>query len=228
MSLIGFRYVQASDPAAVGAGYQWYNTSTGIIYERNTTNTGWVAIGNANSANYGHLPLTGGTMTGAIAGVSGWAPETSPDFNTSAKLEGVNLATVNDLSTLQTTLEDYVDAQVASALASQGVTSEVSSNTAIQTGTLKGATATTAVTIPLPVFSDGQVATPAQCKWIVSIYDAHTGLAESDGYYLYFRDSTDSAAVNPTAVLTFVAYMAKLDRSSKEAVGIQYMIIARR
>jgi hypothetical protein len=227
MSLIGFRYVQASDPGAVGAGYQWYNTSSGIVYERNTTNTGWVSIGNANSTSYGLLPLSGGTMTGAIAGVSGWAPETSPDFNTSAKLEGVNLATTNDLSTLQTNLEDYVDAQVASALASQGVTSEVASNTAIQTGTLKGATATTAVTIPLPVFSDGQTATEAQCKWIVSIRDAKTG-DTADAYYLYFRDSTDSAAADPTAVRTFCAYTAKSDRSLKVAAGIQYMIIARR
>ena len=227
MSLIGFRYVQASDPGAVGAGYQWYNTSSGIVYERNTSNTGWVQIGNANSTNYGLLPLTGGAMTGAISGVTGWAPETSPDFNTSAKLEGVNLATTNDLSTLQTNLEDYVDAQVASALASQGVTSEVSSNTAIQTGTLKGATATTAVTIPLPVFSDGQVASPAQCKWIVSVYDAKTG-DTADSYYLYFRDSTDSVAVDPTAVRTFCVYTAKSNRSLKVAAGIQYMIIARR
>ena len=227
MSLIGFRYVQASDPGGVGAGYQWYNTSSGIVYERNTSNTGWVQIGNANSTNYGLLPLTGGAMTGAISGVSGWAPETSPDFNTSAKLEGVNLATTNDLSTLQTNLEDYVDAQVASAIASQGVTSEVSSNTAIQTGTLKGATATTAVTIPLPVFSDGQPATEAQCKWTTAIYDAKTG-DTADAYYLYYRDSTDSAAANPTAVRTFCVYTAKSDRSLKVAAGIQYMIIARR
>ena len=227
MSLIGSRYVQASDPGAVGFGYQWANSSSGILYERNTTNTGWVAIGNANSSNYGHLPLTGGAMTGAITGVSGWAPETSPDFNTSAKLEGVNLATTNDLSTLQTNLEDYVDAQVASAIASQGVTSEVSSNTAIQTGTLKGATATTAITIPLPVFSDGQAATEAQCKWIVSVYDAKTG-DTADSYYLYFRDSTDSADVDPTAVRKFCAYTAKSNRSLKVAAGIQYMIIARR
>lgn len=227
MALVGSTYIQATDPGAVGYGYSWKNSSTGNVYDRNTSNTGWVFLYNSNQVNGGLLPLTGGTMTGAIAGVSGWAPETSPDFNTSAKLGGVNLATTNDLSTLQTTLEDYVDAQVASALASQGVTSEVSSNTAIQTGTLKGATATTAVTIPLPVFSDGQTATEAQCKWIVSIYDAKTG-DTADAYYLYFRDSTDSAAANPTAVRTFCAYTAKADRSLKVAAGIQYMIIARR
>ena len=134
--LIGNVYVQANDPSAVGFGYFWANSSTGDLYARNTSNTAWVKQGNLNQAQGGALPITGGAMTGAISGVSGWAPETSPDINSCAKLEGVNLATTNDLSTLQTNLEDYVDAQVASAIASQGVTSEVSSNTAIQTGRL--------------------------------------------------------------------------------------------
>ena len=228
MSLIGMRYVQATDPGAVGFGYQWANSSSGILYERNTSNTGWVQIGNTNTTNYGLLPLTGGAMTGAISGVSGWAPETSPDFNTSAKLEGVNLATTNDLSTLQTNLEDYVDAQVASAIASQGVTSEVSSNTAIQTGRLQGSTPLTTITIPLPVFSDGQSASQGQCKWIVTpgynITDGTTNI-----YDVYYRDATDDADVDPMAVRTFLAYMAYgARRANKQALGIHYMIIARR
>ena len=228
MALAGNRYIQASDPGAVGFGYQWANSSSGILYERNTSNTGWVQIGNTNTTNYGLLPLTGGAMTGAISGVTGWAPETSPDFNTSAKLEGVNLATTNDLSTLQTNLEDYVDAQVASAIASQGVTSEVSSNTAIQTGRLQGATPLTTITIPLPVFSDGQSASQGQCKWIVTpgynITDGTTNI-----YDVYYRDATDAADVDPMAVRTFLAYMAYgASRYNKQALGIHYMIIARR
>ena len=228
MALVGMRWIQATDPGAVGFGYQWANSSSGILYERNTSNTGWVQIGNTNTTNYGLLPLTGGAMTGAISGVSGWAPETSPDFNTSAKLEGVNLATTNDLSTLQTNLEDYVDAQVASAIASQGVTSEVSSNTAIQTGRLQGATPLTTITIPLPVFSDGQSATQGQCKWIVTpgynITDGTTNI-----YDVYYRDATDAADVDPMAVRTFLAYMAYgASRDNKQALGIHYMIIARR
>lgn len=228
MALVGNRWIQATDPGAVGFGYQWANSSSGILYERNTSNTGWVQIGNTNTTNYGLLPLTGGAMTGAISGVTGWAPETSPDFNTSAKLEGVNLATTNDLSTLQTNLEDYVDAQVASAIASHGVTSEVSSNTAIQTGRLQGATPLTTITIPLPVFSDGQSATQGQCKWIVTpgynITDGTTNI-----YDVYYRDATDAADVDPMAVRTFLAYMAYgASRNNKQALGIHYMIIARR
>lgn len=228
MALVGNRWIQATDPGAVGFGYQWANSSSGILYERNTSNTGWVQIGNANSTNYGLLPLTGGAMTGAISGVTGWAPETSPDFNTSAKLEGVNLATTNDLSTLQTNLEDYVDAQVASAIASQGVTSEVSSNTAIQTGRLQGATPLTTITIPLPVFSDGQSASPGQCKWIVTPgYNITDGVTNI--YDVYYRDATDAADVDPMAVRTFLAYMAYgASRNNKQALGIHYMIIARR
>ena len=228
MALVGNRYIQATEPGAVGFGYQWANSSSGILYERNTSNTGWVQIGNTNTTNYGLLPLTGGAMTGAISGVTGWAPETSPDFNTSAKLEGVNLATTNDLSTLQTNLEDYVDAQVASAIASQGVTSEVSSNTAIQTGRLQGATPLTTITIPLPVFSDGQSASQGQCKWIVTPgYNITDGT--SNIYDVYYRDDTDAADVDPMAVRTFLAYMAYgASRNNKQALGIHYMIIARR
>ena len=228
MALVGNRWIQATDPGAVGFGYQWANSSSGILYERNTSNTGWVQIGNTNTTNYGLLPLTGGAMTGAISGVTGWAPETSPDFNTSAKLEGVNLATTNDLSTLQTNLEDYVDAQVASAIASQGVTSEVSSNTAIQTGRLQGATPLTTITIPLPVFSDGQSATQGQCKWIVTPgYNITDGT--SNIYDVYYRDDTDAADVDPMAVRTFLAYMAYGEsRYNTQALGIHYMIIGRR
>jgi len=228
MALVGNTYVQATDPGSVGFGYFWANSSTGDLYARNTSNTAWVKQGNLNQAQGGSLPLAGGAMTGAITGVSGWAPETSPDFNTSAKLEGVNLATTNDLSTLQTNLEDYVDAQVASAIASQGVTSEVASNTAIQTGRLMGATPLTTIEIPRPVFSDGQTASEAQCKWIVTPgYNITDGI--NNVYDVYYRDATDAADVDPMAVRTFLAYMAHGgSRANKQALGIHYMIIARR
>ena len=41
MALIGNRYTQSTDPGAVGTGYQWLNSTTGNLYERNTTNTAW-------------------------------------------------------------------------------------------------------------------------------------------------------------------------------------------
>ena len=151
MALIGNRYTQSTDPGAVGTGYQWLNTTTGNLYERNTTNTAWVLVGNVNLVTLGALMRTGGVMSGPITGVTGWAPLDSPDFTTVAKLSGVNLATVNDLTALQTALEARIkaEAQAAVATALGGVSG--SQNITIGFGTLVGATATTPVTFRLVI-----------------------------------------------------------------------------
>ena len=236
MSLVGFRYIQATDPGAVGAGYQWANTSSGILYERNTSNTAWVAVGNVNQTNYGSLARTGGTMTGAIAGVSGWAPEDSPDFTTSAKLGGVNLATVNDLSNLQTTLTDIIDAKIAAALSAQGITSDIVANTAIGTGVLTFSYPTLTdvwadtQTIPLPSFPDGQAASEAQCKWIVSpVYIESRGEDLLKGE-LKFMSSGGVSEVDPMTTRTFTAghYEDFSTVTRIKTVKIAYIVIARR
>ena len=224
MALIGNRYTQSTDPGAVGTGYQWLNTTTGNLYERNTTNTAWVLVGNVNIVTLGALMRTGGVTSGPIAGVTGWAPLDSPDFTTVAKLSGVNLATVNDLTALQTALEARIkaEAQAAVATALGGVSG--SQNIAIGFGTLVGATATTPVTIALPTFPDGVQATQAQCKWVVAPLRGKTG-DTSDAFYQYFRNSSDATDLDPTTSLSFCAYHAKSDRSLKSATTVFYLII---
>ena len=103
MSLVGNRYIQANDPGAVGVGYQWLDTDTSLLYERNGSNTAWVQVYNTNQTNGGLLPQTGGSVTGAITGTTGWAPSDNPNFATAAKIAGQNIATVN-----------YVNQQVSS------------------------------------------------------------------------------------------------------------------
>ena len=224
MALIGNRYTQSTDPGAVGTGYQWLNTTTGNLYERNTTNTAWVLVGNVNLVTLGALMRTGGVMSGPITGVTGWAPLDSPDFTTVAKLSGVNIATVNDLTALQTALEARIkaEAQAAVATALGGVSG--SQNIAVGFGTLVGATATTPVTIALPTFPDGVQATQAQCKWVVAPLRGKTG-DTSDAFYQYFRDSSDTTDLDPTTSLSFCAYHAKSDRSLKSATTVFYLII---
>ena len=224
MALIGNRYTQSTDPGAVGTGYQWLNTTTGNLYERNTTNTAWVLVGNVNLVTLGALMRTGGVMSGPITGVTGWAPLDSPDFTTVAKLSGVNIATVNDLTALQTALEARIkaEAQAAVATALGGVSG--SQNIAVGFGTLVGATATTPVTIALPTFPDGVQATQAQCKWVVAPLRGKTG-DTSDAFYQYFRDSSDATDLDPTTSLSFCAYHAKSDRSLKSATTVFYLII---
>ena len=224
MALIGNRYTQSTDPGAVGTGYQWLNSTTGNLYERNTTNTAWNSAGNVNLSTLGALMRTGGVMSGPITGVTGWAPLDSPDFTTVAKLSGVNLATVNDLTALQTALEARIkaEAQAAVATALGGVSG--SQNIAIGFGTLVGATATTPVTILLPTFPDGVQATQAQCKWVVAPLRGKTG-DTADAFYQYFRDSSDATDLDPTTSLSFCAYHAKSDRSLKSATTVFYLII---
>lgn len=88
-------YAQASDPGAVGAGYIWVNTTTGDMKVRNTANSDWTIIGNADAPNLGLLPLAGGTMTGSIEGAHGLLPSDSPAITTNATLDGDDLATKN-------------------------------------------------------------------------------------------------------------------------------------
>ena len=223
--LVGMRYIQSTDPGAVGTGYQWLNTTTGNLYERNTTNTAWVLVGNVNLVTLGALMRTGGVMSGPITGVTGWAPLDSPDFTTVAKLSGVNIATVNDLTALQTALEARIkaEAQAAVATALGGVSG--SQNIAVGFGKLVGATATTPVTIALPTFPDGVQATQAQCKWVVAPLRGKTGEAESDSRYQYFRDPSDATDLDPTTSLSFCAYHAKSDRSLKSATTVFYLVI---
>lgn len=177
MSLIGFRYFDSNDPGAVGAGKEWYNTTTGNLYIRNSTDTAWVLIGNSDTASLGNLPASGGPVTGAITGVSGWAPLDSPDFTTIAKLNGIDLATTTDLANTQTALINLIDARVASAIASStSGTSGVNSSIAKTRGSGSANTGTT-FTIPLPTYpGSGETADESDCVWMVAM----TGIGLDD------------------------------------------------
>jgi len=107
MPLIGKRFVQSRDPGAVGFGYQWQNSTTGELHERNTTNTKWVYQYNVSQENGGIIPTTGCRVTGHITGVSGYASEDGHNFPTSLTLGGDAVATVEYVDK---TLSDYYDA----------------------------------------------------------------------------------------------------------------------
>jgi hypothetical protein len=216
MTLVGNRFVEASDPGAVGAGYQWMNSTTGDLYERDTTNASWTLIGNVNQANYGQLPLTGGNMSGAIAGVTGWAPNDSPNFTTVAKLLGVNLATVNDLADLETTLEALIVSKVDSAIASSSSSVSFGNNLVVATGKVGPATTPTGtMTIPAPVFPDGIAATADQCFVIASSW---TISAASGGM----------TAIDVHNVGTSLEWMSKCSEAGgmDQAGSINYLVIA--
>ena len=148
MALVGNRYVNATDPGAVGAGYQWLNTTNGNLYERNTSNTAWVSQGNVNSALYGAAPISGFTAQGAINGATGLAQLASADFQ-ALKLNAVNVATVNDLSDAQTAILKSCDAKINSGISGITAAQTYPAFLAFDEGLLDDARV-----VPLPQFSD--------------------------------------------------------------------------
>jgi hypothetical protein len=185
MSLVGNRYIQANDPGAVGVGYQWLDTDTSLLYERNGSNTAWVQVYNTNQTNGGLLPQTGGSVTGAITGTTGWAPSDNPNFATAAKIAGQNIATVNYVNQQVSSFNDVLSAKISQAIAA--TTSSINTNANIaksgqgaklngyfspkqnypQTSTTGDAAVTALDAIPLPYYPDsGGQAQESDCIWI--------------------------------------------------------------
>ena len=148
MALVGNRYVNATDPGAVGAGYQWLNTTNGNLYERNTSNTAWVSQGNVNSSLYGAAPISGFTAQGAINGATGLATLSASNFQ-SLQLNNVNVATVNDLADAQTAILKACDAKINSGLSGINASSIYSTFLAFGQGVIAHG-----ATVPLPNFGD--------------------------------------------------------------------------
>lgn len=182
MSLVGNRYIQDTDPGAVGVGYQWLDTTTNVLFERNAVNTSWVTLYNITETNGGLLPKTGGSVTGAITGTTGWATSDNANFATSAKIAGQNIATVNYVNQQVTSFNDLISAKISQAIAASTSSSEVASSLAKSgvgvkangyfspTGspgnwTLDAGVAPFAA-IPLPNYSDAGIAQESDCVWI--------------------------------------------------------------
>ena len=166
MALVGNRYVNATDPGAVGAGYQWLNTTNGNLYERNTSNTAWVSQGNVNSALYGAAPISGFTAQGAINGATGLATLSASNFQ-SLQLNSVNVATVNDLADAQTAILKAVDSKINSGLAGINSSSIYSTLFAFDEGILNDGG-----TVPLPTFFGDRTAFPNEIVFLgVELYE---------------------------------------------------------
>lgn len=184
MSLVGNRYIQQNDPGAVGVGYQWLDTDTAILYERNSANTAWVQVYNTNQTNGGLLPQTGGSVTGAITGTTGWAPSDNPNFATAAKIAGQNIATVNYVNQQVNSFNDVLSAKISQAIAATTASINTNANIAKSGQGAKGsgyfsptgspaasttgdAGVTALSAIPLPYYPDsGGEAQESDCIWV--------------------------------------------------------------
>lgn len=210
-TLTGTRYIGTGALPVPVLGYDLVATDTGNFYVSNSTATSWILVGSVNSPNLGMLPLTGGTMTGNIAGATGWAPNDSPNFTTTAKLAGVPLATTTDLSNTQTTVLNTIAPKISEAVAAVTTGITTAANIAMASGLLTFTSSATQ-TIPLPTFSDGTTAAEASCKWMV-------GLTSSSGTPSTFAtswpcgrsdgngDTSMIMTANPTTTRTFAIYL---------------------
>lgn len=194
-TLYGSRWVGDTDPGSTTAGFDWYDTTTGLLKVRNSSNTAWITVGAIDQTNLGLLPLTGGTMTGAILGATGWAPSTSPDFATSAKLGGLDLATQQYVQTQITALQTTISTQVTEALAAATSGLSVSANIAFKSGWHYDSYAnmsSTGFTIALPTYPSGATSQASEVKGygaaIVSIA-VEDNTVSARKRYLYMKES---------------------------------------
>lgn len=225
MSLVGNRYIQANDPGAVGVGYQWLDTDTSLLYERNGSNTAWVQVYNTNQTNGGLLPQTGGSVTGAITGTTGWAPSDNPNFATAAKIAGQNIATVNYVNQQVSSFNDLISAKISQAIASS--TSSIQTNNNIAkagngaknsgyfspTGSPAASTTGDAGVsalpqIPLPYYPDsGGEAQESDCIWIGAM-----ALSSSDRSQ-YASKVVDNSVSGKSWVSIFYQYTSRVYKS---------------
>ena len=166
--LTGTRQIGTGTLPTAIAGYDAVDTSTGNLYASNSTGTGWNLIGNINQVNMGLAAITGFTATGAISGATGWAPVDSPDFRSSAKLGGIDLATTDQLATTSTNILASIAPKISEAIASLSTAITVKGSIAMAHGVLTF-TSPAAQQIPLPFYPDGSIAAESDCRWSAGV-----------------------------------------------------------
>ena len=228
-TLVGSRYIGTGSLPTPVAGYDAIDTSTGNQYVANTSSTAWVLVGNVNSLNLGMLPLTGGVMTGAITGATGWAPSDAPNFKTKAYIAGKDVATTDEISTMQSTIMDSISPKITEAIASTTASVGVNSKIAKAEGILvfessDGRTTPPVQTIPLPTYPSGEVAKETECVWLVSPVELKYAVGLDRDYTQTFQYSTP-----PNVSRTFSAYCKVVGSGSSSGnitgCKIGYMII---
>lgn len=219
-SLNGFRYIGDVEPAQGYAGYQWFNTTTGIINEWTGTNVypaesagTWQNIYVNNLDNGGLLPVQGGSVTGAITGPAGWASSDNYNFPTSLKVSGQNVATVAYVNQQVTSFNDLISAKISQAISS--ATSSINTNANVAkygvgalgngffepTESAPVASAPDAFApIPLPKYPDGGLAAESECVWMgapgtmTSAFETESGTGGFNYYTLakmYFQQTSN-------------------------------------
>ena len=193
-TLYGWTWVGDDEPTeGVEAGQTWFRPSTGNNYQRNTSNTAWTFMGNANSRLSGAVEVAGSTMAGPLIDAPNLPPKDDPDFTGTIRQGGSPVALETSLAALERRLYDRIGYLVRQQFLSNTKRSGTAANIAYDSGVVSTTAhqlRDTGYTIPLPVFqSDGITATPDQVLgYSIALCGAawYIGDAEVDwGVYLY-------------------------------------------
>ena len=229
-------YTQTSDPGAVGVGRTWLHPTTGALKVRNTANTAWTTIGNVDDPNFGSLLASGGAVSANITGNTGWAASDAHNFPTTASINSVAIATINDVTSRISALESSIVPLISSAIATYASSLTFLSKIAVHTGVTKQAAWNTVITLPTDggfQYDGGTAVKESECKWIVErLGNENTSQWLWPGvradYRAYFRNTTDTADVNPNAVSSFLSYWKWGDSNDKYPIYVTYFILALR
>jgi hypothetical protein len=213
-------YVQEEDPGAVGFGNEWVVPSTGLKFIRNSANTGWTPFGSAVVPNGGFYRSNSTIqLSGALTGNTGFAPISSPDFNTSLKVAGVNVATVNDLTNAWKTIESNIDSRIMEAMSLYTSKSSVSDSIAMHQGSVVGSTWNDPIVIPMPQYTSDSVTASTSNSTITIMYAPQYSTAA-------YRNEGDTEDVDPSVPGTsFISYAGG---PGGTASAVRYVVVAQR
>ena len=206
-------YTQTGDPGAVGVGRTWLHPTTGALKVRNTANTAWTTIGNVDDPNFGSLLASGGAVSANITGNTGWAAADAHNFPTAASIGNVAIATINDVTSRISALESSIVPLISSAIATYAGSLTFSSKIATACGLCKPALYNTVNTFPFGStlqYSGGTEAKASESKWVVApSANVYIPTSLSFGFedtWFRFRNSNDSADVDPNTTESFLSY----------------------
>lgn len=217
------RWLQDSDPGGSASyGEQWLH-SNGTLRERTQSGT-WSVIGNVLTTNMGLVATSGANMTGALTGVTGWAPVASPNFTTSAQRAGINLVDQNELTAAINALEASIDSRVSEAVSSIVDTSvSFGNNFAVATGELTPSPSyNSTVTVPKPTYANGETPADDECTVMVAPADWGTSLVELGG------DATKMQSLVKQNGTKFQYQSYNITVRGNYAMKMRYLVIASR
>ncbi len=166
-NLFGCRYIGPGDPVdqfgPIPYGFQWADTGTNTLWERDPSGTAWVNAGTLGVANMGMLPIQGGPVMGPITGPSGLAQLTGADFD-SLLVGGLPVGTKTYTDQQIAALKALIQSAVQAALLGSATVNNIRSNFASAQGVAGFQTTdTTYFTVPPPSYPDGTPANPSDC-----------------------------------------------------------------